>query len=116
VLRPQRGWDRRPPRPDLELDYLHDLGVTAIWLLPFYPSPLRDDGYDIADYRSVNAGDASWVPSEHGALALLLDTSLLEKAIYELAYELNNRPGWVPIALRGIRDLLEDGVERAAGR
>ena len=36
------------------LDYLHDLGVTAIWLLPFYPSPLRDDGYDIADYRSVN--------------------------------------------------------------
>ena len=37
-----------------KLDYLHDLGVTAIWLLPFYPSPLRDDGYDIADYRSVN--------------------------------------------------------------
>jgi len=36
------------------LDYLHDLGVTAIWLLPFYPSPLRDDGYDIADYRSVH--------------------------------------------------------------
>jgi maltose alpha-D-glucosyltransferase/alpha-amylase len=37
-----------------KLDYLQDLGVTAIWLLPFYPSPLRDDGYDIADYRSVN--------------------------------------------------------------
>ncbi len=36
------------------LDYLHDLGVTAIWLLPFYPSPLRDDGYDTADYREVN--------------------------------------------------------------
>src|SRR5262249_53331283 len=36
------------------LDYLRDLGVTAIWLLPFYPSPLRDDGYDIADYRGVN--------------------------------------------------------------
>ena len=33
------------------LDYIQDLGVTAIWLLPFYPSPLRDDGYDIADYR-----------------------------------------------------------------
>ncbi len=30
------------------------LGVTAIWLLPFYPSPLRDDGYDIADYYSIN--------------------------------------------------------------
>ncbi|MBT1073986.1 maltose alpha-D-glucosyltransferase [Geobacter grbiciae] len=36
------------------LDYLHSLGITAIWLLPFYPSPLRDDGYDIADYYSVN--------------------------------------------------------------
>src|SRR5437773_283956 len=37
-----------------KLDYLQDLGVTAIWLLPFYPSPLRDDGYDIADYSDVN--------------------------------------------------------------
>lgn len=36
------------------LDYLQELGVTAIWLLPFYPSPLRDDGYDIADYTSVH--------------------------------------------------------------
>jgi maltose alpha-D-glucosyltransferase/alpha-amylase len=37
-----------------KLDYLTDLGVTAIWLLPFYPSPGRDDGYDIADYLAVN--------------------------------------------------------------
>ena len=37
-----------------KLDYLQDLGVTAVWLLPFYPSPLRDDGYDIADYTDVN--------------------------------------------------------------
>jgi maltose alpha-D-glucosyltransferase / alpha-amylase len=36
------------------LDYLQDLGVTALWLLPFYPSPLRDDGYDIADYENVH--------------------------------------------------------------
>ncbi len=36
------------------LDYLQQLGITAIWLLPFYPSPLRDDGYDIADYANVN--------------------------------------------------------------
>jgi maltose alpha-D-glucosyltransferase/alpha-amylase len=36
------------------LDYLERLGITAIWLLPFYPSPLRDDGYDIADYLRVN--------------------------------------------------------------
>ena len=37
-----------------KLDYLRDLGVTAIWLLPFFPSPLKDDGYDIADYTSVH--------------------------------------------------------------
>ena len=37
-----------------KLDYIRDLGVTAIWLLPFYPSPLKDDGYDISDYYSIN--------------------------------------------------------------
>jgi len=37
-----------------KLDYVQDLGATAIWLLPFYPSPLRDDGYDIADYTGVH--------------------------------------------------------------
>jgi maltose alpha-D-glucosyltransferase/alpha-amylase len=36
-----------------KLDYLQDLGVTAIWMLPFYPSPLRDDGYDIAEYTDI---------------------------------------------------------------
>lgn len=43
-----------------KLDYIVDLGVTAIWLLPFYPSPRRDDGYDISDYRHVH--------SEYGTL------------------------------------------------
>ena len=37
-----------------KLDYLQDLGVTTLWLLPFYPSPLRDDGYDISDYKNIN--------------------------------------------------------------
>ena len=37
-----------------KLDYLQDLGVTTLWLLPFYPSPGRDDGYDIADYGAIN--------------------------------------------------------------
>ena len=37
-----------------KLDYIQDLGVTALWLLPFYPSPLRDDGYDISDYKNIN--------------------------------------------------------------
>jgi maltose alpha-D-glucosyltransferase/alpha-amylase len=41
------------------LDYLQELGISAIWLLPFYPSPLRDDGYDIADYTSVHASYGS---------------------------------------------------------
>ena len=52
------------------LDYLHGLGVTAIWLMPFQPSPGRDDGYDIADYYSVDPrygtlGD--FVEFTHGA-------------------------------------------------
>ena len=37
-----------------KLDYLADLGVTCVWLLPFFPSPLRDDGYDIADHRNIH--------------------------------------------------------------
>src|ERR1044072_7495688 len=37
-----------------KLDYLQELGVTCLWLLPFFPSPLRDDGYDIADYTNVH--------------------------------------------------------------
>ncbi len=38
-----------------KLDYIQDLGVNTLWLLPFYPSPMRDDGYDISDYRNVNS-------------------------------------------------------------
>jgi len=38
-----------------KLNYLQDLGITAIWLLPFYPSPLKDDGYDISDYTGIQA-------------------------------------------------------------
>jgi maltose alpha-D-glucosyltransferase/alpha-amylase len=38
-----------------KLDYLEDLGITAIWLLPFYPSPLKDDGYDISDYFNIHS-------------------------------------------------------------
>ena len=37
-----------------KLDYIQDLGVSAIWLQPFYPSPLKDDGYDVADYHNVH--------------------------------------------------------------
>lgn len=37
-----------------KLDYIQDLGINCLWLLPFYPSPLRDDGYDISDYHAIN--------------------------------------------------------------
>jgi maltose alpha-D-glucosyltransferase/alpha-amylase len=37
-----------------KLDYIQELGVDAIWLLPFYPSPLKDDGYDVADYHNIH--------------------------------------------------------------
>jgi glycosidase len=37
-----------------KLDYVRDLGVTCLWLLPFYPSPLKDDGYDISDFTNVH--------------------------------------------------------------
>jgi maltose alpha-D-glucosyltransferase/alpha-amylase len=39
---------------EAKLDYLQSLGATALWLLPFYPSPLRDDGYDISNYTEVH--------------------------------------------------------------
>ena len=57
------GWMRR-------LDYLHGLGITAIWLMPFQTSPHRDDGYDISDYYAVDPrygtlGD--FVEFTHGA-------------------------------------------------
>jgi len=52
-----------------KLPYLQELGINALWLLPFYPSPLRDDGYDIADYTNVNPmygtlGDANQLVRE----------------------------------------------------
>jgi maltose alpha-D-glucosyltransferase/alpha-amylase len=37
-----------------KLDYLQDLGITAVWVLPFCPSPLKDDGYDMSDYKEVH--------------------------------------------------------------
>jgi maltose alpha-D-glucosyltransferase/alpha-amylase len=43
------------PGLDQKLDYLKELGIDTIWLMPFFPSPLRDDGYDIADYYSVHS-------------------------------------------------------------
>ena len=65
-----------------KLDYIVNLGVTAIWLLPFYPSPRRDDGYDIADYKSVHPdygrmGDARRFIDEAHARGLRVITELV---------------------------------------
>jgi maltose alpha-D-glucosyltransferase / alpha-amylase len=52
------------------LDYLHGLGITTIWLMPFQPSPYRDDGYDISDYYGVNSRHGTlgdFVEFTHGA-------------------------------------------------
>jgi maltose alpha-D-glucosyltransferase/alpha-amylase len=43
-----------------KLGYIRDLGATAVWLMPFFPSPLRDDGYDISDYRGINPAYGSF--------------------------------------------------------
>ena len=48
-----------------KLDYLHDLGVNTLWLLPFYPSPQRDDGYDISDYQNVHPDFGSLADFRH---------------------------------------------------
>jgi len=47
------------------LPYIKDLGATAVWLLPFYPSPLRDDGYDIADYTGVHPDVGTLADFDH---------------------------------------------------
>jgi maltose alpha-D-glucosyltransferase/alpha-amylase len=57
-------------------------------------------------YRKT-VGNAPFLPKKDNELALLFDAFLLEKAVYELGYELNNRPDWVIIALRGIRYILQ---------
>src|SRR5664279_1338325 len=62
------------------LDYLHGLGVTAIWLMPFQPSPGKDDGYDISDYYGVDPrygtlGD--FVEFTHGGNAASASSSTL---------------------------------------
>jgi maltose alpha-D-glucosyltransferase/alpha-amylase len=66
----------------------------------------------LRSYRST-AGDAKFVPSDSSEFDALLKMFLLEKAVYELGYELNNRPSWLPIPLKGIRDILATPIQLA---
>jgi maltose alpha-D-glucosyltransferase / alpha-amylase len=61
------------------------------------------------------SGDAAYLPKGVEAVSAMLEFYLLDKAIYELRYELNNRPDWVPIPLEGVRRLLETEFLRPAG-
>jgi len=61
------------------------------------------------------AGDAAYLPKSQDGFAAMLDFYLLDKAIYELRYELNNRPEWVGIPLEGIRTRLHAEAERPVG-
>ena len=82
------------------LDYLQDLGVTAIWLLPFYPSPLRDDGYDIADYgflRDKRDEVIKNYPST--SVETILDTT-------QRNIETRERDNWFAVTMAGIPLLL----------
>jgi len=56
---------------------------------------------------SYPAGDTTFLPEEKGDVDLLIRVFLLEKAVYEIGYELNNRPDWVIISLKGTENLLE---------
>jgi maltose alpha-D-glucosyltransferase / alpha-amylase len=85
-----------------KLDYLADLGVTALWLLPFYPSPLRDDGYDIADYRVVNP-DYGTMTSFRRFLAAAHERNL--KVITELVVNhTSDQHVWFQRSRRAARD------------
>jgi maltose alpha-D-glucosyltransferase/alpha-amylase len=58
----------------------------------------------------AHAAQAGFLPKSRDEMKLLLDLFILEKAIYELGYELNNRPDWVDVPLAGIREILQFGA------
>jgi maltose alpha-D-glucosyltransferase/alpha-amylase len=61
----------------------------------------------LAAWRET-AGDARFVPPDEESLATLLEFHLFEKCLYEIRYELDNRPDWLPIPLSGLLDLLDE--------
>jgi maltose alpha-D-glucosyltransferase/alpha-amylase len=80
-----------------------DMAALEPWALPWYRCAA---GSFLSTYLDVMDGTGI-LPPDRPRLCTLLDALLIEKAVYELAYELNNRPGWVGVPLRGIREVLE---------
>jgi trehalose synthase-fused probable maltokinase len=81
-------------------DRAHQLGMQASYWQKWISAAF------LRSYRNV-AGSASFIPKSDEEFSLLLDAYLLDKAVYELAYELNNRPSWVRTPLGGIAQLIE---------
>lgn len=81
-----------------------DFPQLESWIIPLYS---YISGVFLNSYL-LEAGDASFVPRDQEQITTLLQIFLLEKAVYELGYEINNRPEWVVIPLQGIRSLLSD--------
>ena len=65
-----------------KLDYLQDLGIDCLWLMPIYASPLKDDGYDIADFRQI-----------HPTIGTVADFEALTKAAHAIAAVLKIKAG-----------------------
>jgi maltose alpha-D-glucosyltransferase/alpha-amylase len=78
---------------------LERLGTWARWWQAWTTASF------LTSYRETAAG-APFLPSDRGALSALLDVFLIEKALYEIRYELGHRPAWLPIPMRGLLDLL----------
>jgi maltose alpha-D-glucosyltransferase/alpha-amylase len=80
-----------------------DVALLELWIEPWY---YYISGIFLHSYLDT-VGDAPFLPKERDELEILLNTFLLEKAVYELGYEINNRPDWIIIPVRGIQSIMK---------
>jgi maltose alpha-D-glucosyltransferase/alpha-amylase len=80
-----------------------DIALLEPWIVPWY---YYISGIFLHAYLNT-VGNAPFLPKERDELKILLDTFLLEKAVYELGYEINNRPDWIIIPIRGIQNVMK---------
>ena len=112
-----------------KLDYLQELGVTCLWVLPFFPSPLRDDGYDIANYCSVHPSYGTLDdfkqfleflgPANQKVLAyvrryerdVILCVANLSRSVQPVQLDLRAFAGLTPVEMMGYTDFPPIGAE-----